>query len=150
MKKILSGVLCFMLVLVLTGCANKKKIDGEKFKEIMGEKKFTVVETGNNEDNSDIAYIAQDENGRYQIEFYTLSSIDNAKSKFKSYKDAINNENTSNRKTNNISTSKYEKYTLETSKIYYVISRIEDTMIFLTVDPEYKSEVNKIIKELGY
>ena len=150
MKKILSVFVCFIVIFSVTGCFNKTKIDGKTFREKMEGKGFNVVETGDTDDSPEITYIAQDQNGRYQIEFYDIKSKDSAKEKFKSYKSGIDNENTTNRKTSSVSTGNYEKYTLDNGKTYYLASRIDNTMIFLSVDPEYKSDVNKIIKELGY
>lgn len=44
----------------------------------------------------------------------------------------------------------FQKYTLSTESKYKVISRIDNTVIYLNVDDNYKEEVKNVLKELGY
>ena len=150
MKKIFSSFICFIMVLFLVGCSNKTKIEGSKFREEMEKNGYIVIDTIVSQDDSEKNFVAQEKEGKYQIEFYELSSKDKAKEKFSNYKKGIDNENTNNFKKKSVKTGNYEKYTLETDDIYFLISRIDNTMIYLSVDTEYKNDINKIIKELGY
>jgi len=42
------------------------------------------------------------------------------------------------------------KYTLKTNGEYKVVSRIEDTVIYVDVDEKYEDDVKEILKEIGY
>ncbi len=50
----------------------------------------------------------------------------------------------------NISGKNYSKYTLSSSGKYMVVSRINNTVVYLNVDSSYKDEVKTILSELGY
>ena len=96
------------------------------------------------------AYIAADEDYGYQIEFYELSDestamgfYDNNVTRFESRKSNSSAET-------NINLKNFSKYTLLYGGNYMVVSRIENTVVYLNVDTAYKDEVNKILEELGY
>ena len=50
----------------------------------------------------------------------------------------------------NVNGKNYSKYTLSTGNKYKVLSRIDNTVIYLDVDNSYKEEVKNILGELGY
>ena len=44
----------------------------------------------------------------------------------------------------------YEKYTLVVDGKYKLLSRVENTVLYLNIDDVYKDEVKKIVDELKY
>ena len=44
----------------------------------------------------------------------------------------------------------YSVYTLSTDSKYRVLSRIDNTVVYINVDKQYKDEVKGILEELGY
>lgn len=50
----------------------------------------------------------------------------------------------------NISGKNYSKYTLSSGEKYMVVSRINNTVVYLDVNSNYKDEVKTILSELGY
>lgn len=65
------------------------------------------------------------------------------KSIFEAYKDNSSVETNFNGKN-------YSKYTLNTNGQYMLLSKIDNTVIYLKVDSENKDSINKLMKELGY
>ena len=44
----------------------------------------------------------------------------------------------------------YSKYTLQSDNKYMVVSRIEDTVVYVKVDSKYKDQIKDLLKEIGY
>ena len=45
---------------------------------------------------------------------------------------------------------KYDKFVVETNNKYKVLTRVENTVLYINIDSKYKENVNKVIKNLGY
>ena len=138
---------------LLTGCGLKEKepIDDEIFNKIMTNEGFKVVDVeqqfeqyGYFEDS----YVAT--NNNYQIEFYELENDRYAIEFYNTNKNIFENQKGGTYVDSHIDLDKVNKYTLTTDKEYKVISRIEDTVVYLNVDKKYKEEVNNILGKLGY
>lgn len=143
-----------VFALLLTACGVKKEaIDDEEFNRIMSNERFTVEnrekEFDENEYVEDILLAIQEDNN-YEIVFLELESDSYAKKSYELAKKFIEpfKEGTSNYTEVNLANN--SKYTLTTEDIYFVIARVEDTIIFLEVDKEYKAEVTDILNKLGY
>ena len=50
----------------------------------------------------------------------------------------------------NINGKNYSKYTLSSDGKYMIVSRINNTVVYLDVDSSYKDEIKTILNELGY
>lgn len=159
-KKILFIVLGIILVVgialsVLFVSLNKEKesMTPSEFKSVMKEKEFVVSDATSQFSEYEYVeqvYIAAPSSYEYQIEFYELSDDDyairfynNNKSIFESSKGSTSGETS-------VSMKNYSKYTLSTGGKFKVVSRIDDTVLYLDVDDEYKNEVEDLLKELGY
>ena len=163
MKKVLIviGIIILVMMLVIGGVIftlisvfNKEKTPmfAEDFYSIMEERGYTMTDATSQFDQYTNyikkAYIAQ--NTDYQIEFYELSNEENAismyntnKSKFESQKSNVYSHATTNMKN-------YSTYALTANGKYKYISRIDNTMIYLDVDEEYKDPIKNLMKEIGY
>ena len=143
-----------MIILVLlTGCALKQKepIDDEIFSRVMTNEGFKVVDVeqqfeqyGYFEDS----YVAT--NNNYQIEFYELENEKNAIEFYNTNKSIFESQKSAVDVYSSIDLKNINKYTSTTDNEYKVISRIDDTVIYLKVDKKYKDEVNHILSKLGY
>ena len=156
MKKIFKRLTLFsiliMMAFMVSGCS-KKAITAETF-EIKMESKGYDVEDVTSQYSSQIdikkGYVAIDEDGEYQIEFYELgdndtaiSMYDNNKSVFESSKGSVSSEAS-------VSGSNFSKYSLSTGGKYKVICRVDNTLIYLNVPSSKKDEVKKVLDSLGY
>lgn len=95
-------------------------------------------------------YIAGNKSTNYQIEFYELSDDTMAKSFFNQNKTKFENQKESASAETNVKGKNYSKYTLSTGNKYKVLSRIDNTVIYLDVYDSYEEEVKNILGELGY
>lgn len=95
-------------------------------------------------------YIALSNDATYQIEFYELSNNDYASGFYNNNKSIFENSKSSSASETSVSLGNNAKYTLTTNGKYKVISRINNTVIYLNVDEKYKSMVKDILDKLGY
>ena len=129
---------------------SKKSITGDKFVEIMEDNGFKVSDVKYQFKNADVkvkeAYVAQKD--EYQIEFYTLKDEDDADLFFR-----INREkfDTDSAKTKvELSGKNYASFNVEANGKYKFLERIDETVIYINVDKEFKSDVKDMVKTLGY
>lgn len=152
MKKFFTILL--MSIFLFAGC-DKKLLTSDNFKSTMEKKGFKVynVIEQYNQDNQNLvetAYIASNEEAGYQIEFLVFKSVDACKNSFQINRSAFRENMKDNDKESSVSKDNYSKYTLRNKDTYYVVSRVNTSLIYLDVDGSYKKEVDKILKELGY
>ena len=159
-KKVLFIILGIILILVigvgmLFILLNKEKesMSASDFKTLMQEKGFVISDATSQ--FSQYAYVEQvyvvaPSDYAYKIEFYELSDEDYAmsfyntnKSIFESSKGAVSGETS-------VSMKNYSKYTLSSDSKYKVVSRIDNTVVYLNVNSNYKDTVKDLLKEMGY
>ena len=129
----------------------KEALTVKDFISIMEDNDFEVGEVTEQFEDADIevedAYVALGDD--YQIEFYTFEDEENAKMFFKVNKAKFDEDSASSR----ISTSgkNFTSFSITADGDYRFVERVEDTVIYLDVDKNYKDEVKELIKEkLGY
>ena len=112
---------------------------------------FTVIGCGTSQYPSKAinnVIIARKDN--YQIEFFVVENVDVAVSSYNLNKETF--EKSKGNKT--VETKKTmgntSRYTLKANSKYKVISRIENTFIFINAPQEKSEEIDKILKELSY
>lgn len=152
-RKVMLVVILFISIFMLTGCGNKKAITSEDYKNKMEEKKYSVQESTSQFSDYDYVkkvYIALNSDRTYQIEFYELSDVDNAVSFFNNNKTIFENSKSNDAVETSVSMGNNSKYTLTTNGRYKVVSRIDNTVIYLDVTEQYKNDVQSILKSLGY
>ena len=152
-KQLLMGLMCFVVLFTLTGCGNNTAITSDDFKSKMESSGYTVQEATNQMSDYDYikqVYIAISSDSTYQIEFYELSDNDYASSFFNNNKKTFEDSKSSGSTETSVSVGNNEKYTLTTNGKFKVVSRIDNTVIYLNVDDNYKSSVKDVLKNLGY
>ncbi|MBE5820792.1 MAG: hypothetical protein E7310_08360 [Clostridiales bacterium] len=159
-KKTLFIVLGIILVLVIGGIAlfsslNKEKesMTASEFKTLMEGKGFVVSDATSQFSQYDYVeqvYVAAPSDYSYKIEFYELSDVEyatmfynNNKSIFESSKGNASGETS-------VSMKNYSKYSLSTGGKFKVVSRIDNTVVYLNVDSNNKDTVKDLLDELGY
>jgi len=158
MKKRIIGIIAVLitmvLLIVLTGCStNKTAIAISDFEEKMKGKGYTIQDA--TQQFSEYDYVkrvslALSDDLSYQIEFYELADEDSAVSFFNNNKAIFENSKGSGSSETSTSMGNNSKYTLTTNGKYKVVSRIDNTVIYLNVDEEYKDTVKDLLEELGY
>lgn len=166
MKKsvIIIIIICVIVFVLLAGLGgflfvktilNKEKdpITVEEFKSTMKSKGYEILNVEEQFDEYNYikdAYIAMSSDEEYQIEFYKISDVENA-TMFYNYNKSIfeSSKSASSMQTNN-DMKNYSKYTLQSNDKYMVISRIEDTVVYVKVDSKYKEKIKDVLDEIGY
>lgn len=150
-KKLLFVLVCFISCFLLTGCGNKDKITIDDFKSVMESKGYVVEDITSS--MSEYGYITKTLVAKldtHKIEFYVLKDVDSAVTFFNTNKTSFENSKSATATELLSESNNYSKYSLSTNNKYKVVSRIDDTVIFLNVDDTYKNEVIDILDTLGY
>lgn len=159
MKKVL--VVVGIIVVVLIGIfvavfstLNKEKtsISADTFNTTMLAKDYVMTDT-----TSQFAqygsymtksYAAQ--KSGYQIEFYELSSVENAISMYNTNQKKFESQKSNASISSTASMKNYSTYSLTTNGKYKYVSRIDNTLIYVDADDDYKDTIKDIMKEIGY
>lgn len=134
---------------------NKEKtsITASSFKNSMEQKGYIVSDANSQFSEYDYVkqvYVAVNSDYSYKIEFYELAD-DNYATNFYNNNKSIFESSKGNTSTGTSTSLKnYSKYTLSSNGKYMVVSRINNTVIYLNVDDSYKDMVKDLLKELGY
>ena len=160
MKKPLIIVLIAILVLaIIVGVIflvfNKEKtaITPDEFMSIMQKNGYSVLDETNTYKNYDYIeklYRAATNDHDYEIDFYLLSNESYANQIYKNNKNFFKDSKGNNSTETNEDSEIRSKYTLLTKENYYVVSKIDNTVICLNVKSSFKNDVDNILDKLGY
>ena len=157
-KYIIAIIVIFIIVALLIGIKlmterTKTALTADEFKTIMSQKGYQITDATTQFSNSNYinkVYVAGNKKINYQIEFYDISDQTTAIEFFNNNETIFKNQKGSSAVETNVNGKNFQKYTLSTESKYKVISRIDNTVIYLNVDDNYKEEVKNALKELGY
>lgn len=155
LKKFTAGALIVLILFSAASCSlfkEKESITAEDFREAMEDEGLTVEDgTDQFKDVEEVEKCLLAYTEDYQIEFYVLETEDQARSGYNRNKSDFETSfgGTGSTKSQ-VSIANYSKFAMTTSDGYYVLSQIDNTMIFLQVDKEYKEEVNELLETIGY
>ncbi len=148
-KKIVR-IVSLLVVLIICGCSSKYALSPSEFKIQMENNKYKVVDVMDSYQYEGLRKAYKAFNKNYDITYFKLETKEQAINFYESSQVNLNLNKISNKKETNISTKYYGKYTLTTSDSYLMLSRIDNTVIYTTLDKKYKDSVKKIIKRIGY
>lgn len=145
------GILAVVLI-VKNIDFEKDAIKAREFASLMEDENYDVADVTSQYEayGIDEAYIAIESDQDYQIEFYELSSDSKAKSMFESNKDYFEDRAGSSKVTTSYSIGNYNLYSLTSNGDYMYLCRVDNTLLYIDVEDEYKDEVKDIVEELGY
>lgn len=154
MKHIKKGIAVFFCVGLmmwgLTGCASKEAVSVEVFNEVMEEKGYEIIDASEQYSEDVIEAISLALCEDYQIEFYVFSDSAAAAATYNQNKSLFEEE----RGTASVHIAKsignYSYFNMSSDGIFYLLARVDNTMLYVVADADYKGEIEKIIKELGY
>lgn len=152
MKRNIMLIIVLIFIFILTGCTTKKEISTSKFIDIVHNYKLKSMDVSKQfveVDNIKTATIAESDD-MWQIEFYTFDGKDGAKEMYEtSYNSYLTNKPWS-RYADEINNKKYNEYTLVTEELYLHVCRVDDTLLYVNVPIDYKTDVEKVIRALKY
>ena len=85
-----------------------------------------------------------------EIEFYKYESVNDARIKFIDNNEDLLSNISGSYAIRSFTWKNGERITVGNDGRYILLSRVDDTMIFLNVKSDYKSDVVEIIKDIGY
>lgn len=153
MKRRLFLLIIFTLsIFLVTGCNKKEALSANDFVDLIELNEYQTINVLNQfSDYNQVknAFIAQNKDMTYQIEYYELDTEDNAIQFYEHNRDIFKKEG--KLKTNSeIELNNYQKYTQTTKTTYSIVSRINNTIVYANVKIKYKGDIDKIIETLGY
>lgn len=158
-KPVMIAIIAVVIILVILGVIfinlNKEKtsITASSFYTTMSQKEYSVQDATSQFSDYDYVqqvYIAASNDYSYQIEFYELSDDSYATSFYNNNKSIFESSKGNASAETSVSLKNYSKYTLSSSGKYSVVSRIDNTVIYVNVDDKYKDTVKAVLDELGY
>ena len=152
MKKITAAMLALLFcVILLVSCGGPKTaISVETFDAKADEAGFTVVDATEQFDESDVVSVHIAMGTGYHIEFYVVPTEQQAIAAYNQNKAIFEAAKGSTSSHSDVNLSNYSKYTQTSAGTHSVISRIDNTFIYVNADESYKSEINDFLKEIGY
>lgn len=141
----------FMLVIcvfMMSACGKKVALSDAEISSKLTSLGFDVNDVTEGMEDSNISVVRTANNGKYQIEYYVFKSEEASK---KAYKNNVNmfvedkkHKGTSKKQDN------YDKYVQKTESYYNSVVRTGKTLIYISVNIDYKNDVNKVLNKLGY
>ena len=147
MKKMLA--LCALaLTLFMAGCSDKTPATLDDFKGAMEAAGYQIMDASDQFDKSvaKSVTIAVKDNG--QVEFFMLSSEDNAMASFETNKSKLEAKNGG--VSSSVSAGNHAYYNLTKDGLFYSVSRVGDTMIYVETPEAQKDAVSELMDSLGY
>lgn len=144
-------ILCLIMLLgLMTACQKKMPQTAAGFTQIMENAGFEVYDESDNGEDSiaTAAVYAVGEN--YQIEYYGYEDSDSARRVYDNNQNKLDEDHSAKRMTSQMETNRYNYYAFSTEDDFYVIARIENTVVFCAADSEYKQEILTHMEALGY
>jgi len=151
MKKGFVKILTISFVLLASwGCASKTSITTNAFSVILKKHDFEIIDISEQyKKYEDIKTIFIGKNKeKYQIEYYVLKDEETTKKIFN--KNLNNLSSLSSGVKTKTEGDNFIKYTITTNTYYVVLSKVENTFIYVETPSEYQTEINEILKEMNY
>ena len=147
MKKIIKILMFLFIIVALSGCGSKKVLKPSDVQNKLSSLGFSINDITNYMEDKNIKSVITANNGKYQIEFFTFNSKKNAKEAYNTnVKSFLANKNVKKEKNED----SYDKFTQELSDTYNVVIRLDNTLLYSSINLEYKNDLNKVIKKLNY
>ena len=90
------------------------------------------------------------ETDTFRVEFYVFSTEAYARAEFSGLRSLAEAQRGNSTTTGNISASNFNRFTQNSSGVYFVISRVENTIVWARTDSENRTDLNDLIRTLGY
>lgn len=147
MKKFCKYLTLILIILTLSACGEKKVLSTSEVLDELYDKGFTVIDVTSQMEDKNITHVSSANNGNYQVEYYVFTSEEKAKKAYESNKEAFENNKTKGKEKNG---KTYQKYTQKLSDTYNILVTTNNILIYSSVNIEYKNDLNRLIKDLGY
>ena len=155
MKKSFFFLSIIMALVILIGCqSSRNPITANEFTAKAETVGYTVQDAANQFPKDAVEdyliAIKGTDTIDYQIEFAVVPTVEQAINAYTENRNTFESKKGTASVYSSVSMGNYSYYTLTTDNKYYVISRIENTFIYVDVSAEYKDEIVKFLQDIGY
>lgn len=148
MKKIGKILLVIIILLSFSACGKTTKISEKELEKKLFKMNFTTKDVTSEMEDSSIKKVILATNNKLQVEYYVFKNEDNAKTAYNTNVKNLKLDKDAKLKENN--KNNYSKCRQTSKNMYIVIVRTGNTMIYSSSNVNYKSDVNKTMRKLGY
>lgn len=151
MKKLSLIVVFVLFALTLTGCLNKSVKTTDDFIKLAEKKDMKItnaIDQFGYVDFIEEANVATADG--WQVEFYVLSDVAEAEGMYETNVAKFEAKKANSSTETSSEMGNYDSYGLTTAGFYMYVARVENTIIYLDVEEEYKEEAKAFIEEFGY
>ena len=150
-KRICTIITLLLLMLSLVACGNKVAKTVDEFTSFMEGKNFiTQNVTSTTQTNGLATAVIVALNDNYQVEYFAFKDNESGAGVFQHNKNLFDEKAPTKTLSTELNSSNYNYYSFTSGDTYYMVSRIDNTMIYCVASKEYKDEINNIVDELGY
>ena len=149
-KKIIFFSFLLLSIFMITGCGNKKVISTREFKNITEQDVLTTVDVKDQFSDESVVEATIAHNDDIKLEFYVLNSETSAKSMFAYNKKIFEGRKSGVSKYISTDIGNSSTYMLQTGGYYMYLSRVDNTLLYISVSDQYKDNVKEVVKDLGY
>lgn len=149
--KLFAVVLVLMtLVSVLASCTSERKPqDADGFSKVMENNGFEVhdVSLGLDPTITSQIFALKEE---YQVEYYKFTDNEVCRETFDKIKEEMNDNNPVKTLSTDIDMDNYGYFDFNAGENYFIMARVENTLIYCTANKDNRNDIIGIFKTLGY
>ena len=152
MKRIVAVLCVVVLMLSLGACTSKTPKTAAEFTQIMESAGFTVTDESDSANGMEyyITSLHMAEGEDYDFEFCVFDDVESAEGLFKYLKENMDDKYPVGAITTSVSIGNYSYYTLSVDGNFYLLSRIDNTLLCCEAYEINKDEVVDHVEKLGY
>ncbi len=149
-KSVMLGILIMVVVVLATGCGFYNLLESSEFKDHFGALGYTVVDSEEGKYESQEYLVASKDDVPFKIEYYEFDEEIEAKKVYTKYYDSISEYITSDSKNKETTGAVFSKTVAVSENEYIVISRVKNTLIFISGTNDYSKEIDKLLEDIEY
>lgn len=148
---LLTVVAAVLLVVCCAACSmTKTAMTASEFESRAKEAGFELVDAADQFQAGEVESVTLAVKAEYKMEFYVLPSEDQTKSAFAANQAKFESAKGSAASSKSVSIGNYSYYYQTTQESFYLVSRVDDTMLYCVADAQYKDAILDLAKKWGY
>lgn len=147
MKKTYKILTLILILLLVCGCDKKHSLNKEEMTKALYSNGFIITDITDRMEDDDITAVLVANNSKYSIEYYKFKDNKSALESFENNKEVFQNYSKDGKEK---SKDNYNTFSQEIENKYNSLTRVDNTLIYASINNEYRSDLNKILKNIGY
>ena len=150
MKKISTCSLFLLLLVVIftfPGCSARNAISADTFQKEAKASGYTVKQSTSTNTNVESCYTGTTSSKDDELDYISTSTESSAQEIYNSMKESIS---VGNGNPKNVDSSSYSKYVVTNGELYYVLVRVDKTVIYAKTTSSNKATVDKFFSAIKY